>query len=134
MEIGEPIRRKADARLRDFLSQARGDEVARTILHLGTKATEFELPPRMRFGHDRFRDREVLIAERQDTIGAAIADAITELRKLELNPLGGRVSPVVVVDGTARQIAQALHLDSVRQASLDQPIDIIEPKSGWAIG
>jgi hypothetical protein len=54
---------------------------------------------------------------------------VTEkLTNLGLKPRGGRYAPVVVITGRADAVREAIALDAVSGAALDESLDLIEPE------
>lgn len=128
MQAADTALSKADARLKDFLRRARGDEQVRAIITLGEESVPEEVPEQISMGEYGVQRRAIADRRRQ-VIQELVAPVMQQLNELSLQPLGGTYSPVVVVMGTADQVRQALELHGVRHATLDRRIDLIAPKA-----
>jgi len=127
---------KADPLLQDALGQAEEDEVFRVVMLLGSEGRDEEKrligqePDPSQFP-SRTAYRRVLIEQRQDQLADDIGQTLEALQGLSLAPRGGKISRVVVVEGRAQQIVTALDLPGVQHASLDRPIELVEPRHQW---
>lgn len=122
MELDARLVAKIDPLLQELLSQAKGEEEIRAIVVLDADAVQVgrvlspsEFPSRQAY-------REALLAQRREQMGGALAETLHQLRALSLKTTGDAVSPVVMVEGSAKQWLQALTLPGVRHANLDQLI------------
>lgn len=124
---------KTDPLLRDALRQAEGDEVLRAVMLLGPESGDDE---KGRVGQkldpsqfpSRADYRRALIEQRQSRLADDIGQTLQALQGLSLAPRGGEISRVVVVEGSARQILVSLDLPGIQHASLDRPIELVEPR------
>lgn len=124
---------KIDPLLQDALRQAEGNEILRAVMLLGPESGDAEkvwvsreLDPSQFPSRKAYR--QALIEQRQSQLADDIGQTLEALQDLALAPRGGKVSRVVVVEGQAHQILTALDLPGVQHASLDQPIELIEPR------
>jgi hypothetical protein len=124
---------KTDPLLQDVLGQADGSEVFRVVMLLGSESKEEERrsldqePDPSQFP-SRKAYRQALIDQRQSQLADDIGQTLETLQELSLAPRGGKISRVVVVEGQAQQILTALDLPGVQHASLDQAIELVEPR------
>jgi hypothetical protein len=115
---------KIDPLLQEALSQAQGDEELRAIVVLDAPTTPVGQVLSPADFSTRQAYREALVAQRKAHMGSALEESLHQLRRLDLKPIGDSVSPVVMVEGSARQLLQALALSEVRLANLDQFIGL----------
>lgn len=133
MKLDKRHTEKIDPLLRDALRRAEEKEILRTVMVLGPESKdaekglrEQELDPSQ--FPSRVEYRQALIKHRQAKLADDIGDTLQALRDLSLTPRGGTISRAVVVEGSARQILASLDLPGVRHASLDRPIQLVEPR------
>jgi hypothetical protein len=121
---------KADPLLQNALRQATEDETLRVLVSLRPESqaeVEPGAPSPEQFS-DRVSYRQAIIQHQQVHQGQNLEKAIGELKRLSLDVQGGAISPVVVVTGSAKDIARALDLPNVTHASLDREINVTQPK------
>lgn len=126
MKIDERYLTKADPQLRNALKEAKGSEVLRAIMLLGSDEEGHDLDQDLHPSEfpSRRAWREALIARRQRELELEIRDTLQALKNLDLKARGGKTSRTVVVEGPARQILTSLELPGVRHASLDRSIEL----------
>lgn len=130
MLLTETQQSKVDEHLLGELRNAKGDEKITVCMSI-VRAVEWssEAPEPSQYP-DRVAWRRALIAFRQQEVRESISDVLEQLRAMELQILGGNVSHMVVVLGTAQRIAEALSLQRVGRAVLDQPLSPPRPRRG----
>ncbi len=133
MELNTTQIEKIDPRLQSALKKASGDEVLRAVVMLGRADGEAESnPDGPALDPSSFQSRadykQELINQQRQKIADGIGETLRELKGLSLVVHGGEVSRVVVAEGPARQILASLDIPGVRHASLDQRIQLIEPR------
>lgn len=126
MELDRITINKADPSLRDKLQRAPGDETIRVVMVLGNDESGLRLEdqPHPSQYPTRTAWREALIQRRRLQVAGKIGDTLEDLRRLSLNPQGGSLGTVVVVEGPASKIAKSLELPGVRHATLDMAIGL----------
>lgn len=133
MELNTMQIEKIDARLQNALKKANGDEVLRAVVTLGRVDGEAESNPGgpaldpSNFPSREHYKQELIKQQRQKTADG-IGETLKELKGLSLVVHGGEVTRVVVAEGPARQILASLDIPGVQHASLDQRIQLIEPR------
>ncbi|HBY81605.1 MAG TPA: histidine kinase, partial [Cyanobacteria bacterium UBA11148] len=108
--------------------QARGDEIIRVIVRLGSDQNNLKLDvidpplePKQFSSYEAYR--QALIDHRKSQIVEVVGDTIEELENLSLKPLGGgKLTPIIVVEGSPEKILRALELPGVHHATLDRLI------------
>jgi hypothetical protein len=133
MKLDEKQIEKIDPLLRDVLKDAEGDEVLRVVMVLESVKKDSEVDskkekPDPTKHSSQTAYRESLIEERQREVELETGETRRELENLSLEVRGGKISKTCVVEGSARQILASLELPGVHHASLDQPIELIEPR------
>lgn len=122
---------KIDALLREALTRADEGEVLRTIMVL-REAEEQERAGHTALAPKQFSSRAAyrgaLLNQRSVQIGQELQDTLQALTGLSLLTRGGATSRTLVVEGAKDQILSALNLPGVRHATLDQPLELVEPK------
>jgi hypothetical protein len=135
MKLDEKQIEKTDSLLCKALKDAEGDELLRVVMVLESERSGSEEGSKMEkldaSGYpSQTVYREALIEKRQKEIAQKTGETRKELEKLSLVVRGGKISRTCVVEGSARQILASLELPGIRHASLDQPIELIEPRRG----
>lgn len=128
---------KIDPLLRKALTNARGDEVLRALMVLGSESPDHTMggkkqTPRPSAFPTRGAYRMAMIEQRQGDIERTIGETRRALAALDLRPRGGRTGHTVVIEGPAQQILKSLTLPGVRHASLDQQIQLVRPRRSAA--
>ena len=130
MHLKEDQITKIDPLLEEVLMNAMGDEKMRVIMTLGN---ENQLRNNQSFSNLKPADfpspiayRQALIERRKNQLSQVIGDTIQELQNLSLKPIGGTMSRVVVVEGSATAILNSLELSGVNNVSLDQLVGLPE--------
>ena len=115
---------KVDPLLEQALKQARGDEEIVVVMSLELQRPLASSPfhPKEFPSYEDYR--KALIDYRQQEFAEGLEETLQELRNLDLRTTGGNVSKVWGVQGTAKQILQALELPGVRHATIDQMIGL----------
>ncbi|MFN9558849.1 MAG: NACHT domain-containing protein [Dolichospermum sp.] len=130
MNLKEDQISKIDPLLEEFLMNARGDEKIRVIMTLGdeNQLRNNQALPMLEPGNfpSPIAYRQALIERRKNQLSEVIGNTIQELRNLSLKPLGGTMSRVVVVEGSATDILNSLELSGVNNVSLDQLVGLPE--------
>ncbi|MEH1911298.1 MAG: NACHT domain-containing protein [Nostoc sp.] len=130
MKLNESQIAKIDPFLEDVLMRAKGDEVIRAIMTLGNEnqinsnASNSSLEPQQFASSEAYR--QALIDQRKSQVAEVLGDTIEELQQLSLKPVGGGLSRVVVVEGSADAILRSLALSGVNHVTLDQLIALPE--------
>lgn len=125
MQLDEKYIAKIDPLMEEALRQARGDEEMIAIMSLDLKKPLVKEPfhPKEFPTYEDYR--KTLIEYRQKEFAEGLGDTLQELRNLSLKILtGGTISRTLAVEGTARQILQALELPEVRHATIEQMIGL----------
>ncbi len=130
MNLKEDQISKIDPFLEEALMNARGDEKLRVIMTLGDenqlrshqnvanlKPADFPSPTAYRLA---------LIERQKNQLSEVIGDTIQELQNLSLKPIGGTMSRVLVVEGSATDILSSLELSGVNHVSLDLLVGLPE--------
>ncbi|MFN5895632.1 MAG: NACHT domain-containing protein, partial [Dolichospermum sp.] len=130
MNLKEDQISKIDPLLEEFLMNARGDEKMRVLMILGdeNQLSNNQALPMLEPGNfpSPIAYRQALIERRKNQLSEVIGNTIQELRNLSLKPLGGTMSRVVVVEGSATDILNSLELSGVNNVSLDQLVGLPE--------
>lgn len=130
MNLKEDQITKIDPLLEEFLMNAKGDEKIRVIMTLGDEnqlKSNQTLPILNPSDFSSSVDyRQALIERRKNQISQVIGETIQELQDLSLKPVGGTMSRVIVVEGSATDILRSLELSGVNHVSLDQLIGLPE--------
>ena len=115
---------KVDPLLEQALKQARGDEEMVVVMSLELKKPLVSSPfhPKEFPSYEDYR--KALIDYRKREFAEGLEETFQELRNLSLKTTGGNVSKVVGVQGTAKQILQAVELPGVRHATIQQLIGL----------
>jgi hypothetical protein len=130
MNLKEDQISKIDPLLEEALINARGDEKLRVIMTLGDEnqlrshQNVANLKPADFPSHTAYR--QALIERRKNQISEVIGDTIQELQNLSLKPIGGTMSRVLVVEGSATDILSSLELSGVNNVNLDQLVGLPE--------
>ncbi|MFN7657167.1 MAG: hypothetical protein ACK5P3_03255, partial [Dolichospermum sp.] len=137
MNLKEDQISKIDPLLEEFLMNARGDEKMRVIMILGdeNQLRNNQALPMLEPGNfpSPIAYRQALIERRKNQLSEVIGTTIQELRNLSLKPLGGTMSRVVVVEGSATDILNSLELSGVNNVSLDQLVGLPEVAPDQAV-
>ncbi|MFN7852251.1 MAG: NACHT domain-containing protein [Dolichospermum sp.] len=130
MNLKEDQISKIDPLLEEALMNARGDEKMRVIMTLGdeNQLRNSQALPMLEPGNfsSSIAYKQALIERRKNQLSQVIGDTIQELRNLSLKPVGGTMSRVVVVEGSATDILNSLELSGVNNVSLDQLVGLPE--------
>lgn len=130
MNLKEDQISKIDPLLEEFLMNARGDEKIRVIMTLGdeNQLRNNQALPMLEPANfpSPTAYRQALIERRKNQLSEVIGNTIQELQNLSLKPLGGTMSRVVVVEGSATDILNSLELSGVNNVSLDQLVGLPE--------
>ncbi len=130
MNLKEDQISKIDPLLEEALMNARGDEKMRVIMTLGdeNQLRNSQALPMLEPGNfsSSIAYRQALIERRKNQLSQVIGDTIQELQNLSLKPIGGTMSRVVVVEGSATAILNSLELSGVNNVSLDQLVGLPE--------
>ncbi|MDB9436568.1 NACHT domain-containing protein [Dolichospermum lemmermannii CS-548] len=130
MNLKEDQISKIDPLLEEALMNARGDEKMRVIMTLGdeNQLRNSQALPMLEPGNfsSSIAYRQALIERRKNQLSQVIGDTIQELQNLSLKPVGGTMSRVVVVEGSAIDILNSLELSGVNNVSLDQLVGLPE--------
>ncbi|MDB9449280.1 NACHT domain-containing protein [Dolichospermum circinale] len=130
MNLKEDQISKIDPLLEEALMNARGDENIRVIMTLGdeNQLRNSQTLPILEPGNfsSSIAYRQALIERRKNQLSQVIGDTIQELQNLSLKPVGGTMSRVVVVEGSAIDILNSLELSGVNNVSLDQLVGLPE--------
>ncbi|MCC5668821.1 NACHT domain-containing protein [Nostoc sp. CHAB 5784] len=130
MKLNESQIAKIDPLLQEVLTGAKGNEVIRAIMSLGDEnqirlnASNSSLKPQQFTSSEAYR--QALIDQRKSQLTEVLGDTIEELQQLSLKPVGGGLSRVVVVEGSADAILRSLALSGVNHVTLDQLIALPE--------
>jgi hypothetical protein len=130
MDLNESQIAKIDPLLEEVLIHARGNEEIRAIITLGAEnqikkdASNPPLDPNEFPSYEAYR--QALIDRRKNQLAEAVGDTVQALQNLSLKPIGGTLSRVVVVEGSANAILSCLDLPGVNHVSLDQLIALPE--------
>lgn len=121
MDVKAKTISKADFGLASALAAARPADVLRVVLTLrpSSAAPAVNKTATVQFGA-RSDYRRSLIAAREQKMTQTVGPTIAKLKAMNLAPHGGRVNPVVVVEGKADDILRALSLRGVAKAVLDR--------------
>jgi len=116
---------KINIPLRDALIQAAEDDQLTVIAVLSTNgmAPVTELNPAA--FSSRVDYREALIAQRRSQLQLAIGLTIQSVQDLGLKTSGGSIAPVLVMEGSAKQILAAIELSGVQHVSLDATLALM---------
>jgi hypothetical protein len=132
VNLDNRILAKISPGLRDALAHANAEDECRVLFLLSplheraTEAKTAQLPKSAEFP-DYVSYKRALIDLRRYAVEARQGDTIRALRQLQLNPQGGELGSVVVVEGRVEQLLKGLELPSVTQADIDQPISLSLP-------
>jgi hypothetical protein len=126
MQLNDRQIAKIDPLLQEALKQATGDELVRAIAVLNTDEVAISAALDPEAFSSRLAYREALIAQRQTQLQTELSATMRSLHDLDLKTDGGSISPVLALEGTARQVLAALDLAGVRHASLEQLIGLPE--------
>jgi len=123
MKLNESQIAKIDPLLEDALIHAREDEEMLVIMSLDLQKPLAKDPFKPQ-DFPEYKDyRQALLNYRQQEYAASLGETIQALENLDLKiAAGGTNSRVLVVQGSPKQIAEALELSGVRHASLDRLI------------
>ncbi|MHC5934350.1 NACHT domain-containing protein [Nostoc sp.] len=130
MKLNKSQIAKIDPLLQEVLMGAKGNEVIRAIMSLGDEnqirlnASNSSLKPQQFTSSEAYR--QALIDQRKSQLSEVLGDTIEELQQLSLKPVGGGLSRVVVVEGSADAILRSLALSGVSHVTLDQLIALPE--------
>jgi hypothetical protein len=129
MDLKPSHRRKISRSLRSALEHAQAGTPLRVILSLGDDEDEFEAGASVTPGEfpSRTDYRREAIARRSKDLDRRFGPTLDALRSLNLEVQGGRALRTVVVEGPAEGIAASLDWPEVREARLDEPIELIRP-------
>lgn len=137
MNLKEDHISKIDPLLEEFLMNARGDEKMRVIMILGdeNQLRNNQALPMLEPANfpSPTAYRQALIERRKNQLSEVIGNTIQELQNLSLKPLGGTMSRVVVVEGSATDILNSLELSGVNNVSLDQLVGLPEVATDEAV-
>jgi nucleoside-triphosphatase THEP1 len=137
MNLKEDHISKIDPLLEEFLMNARGDEKIRVIMTLGdeNQLRNNQALPMLEPANfpSPTAYRQALIERRKNQLSEVIGNTIQELQNLSLKPLGGTMSRVVVVEGSATDILNSLELSGVNNVSLDQLVGLPEVATDEAV-
>ncbi|MDZ8184214.1 MAG: NACHT domain-containing protein [Nostoc sp. ChiSLP02] len=137
MKLNESQIAKIDPLLQEVLMSAKGNEVIRAIMSLGDEnqirlnANNSSLKPQQFTSSEAYR--QALIEQRKSQLAEMLGDTIQELQQLSLKPIGGELSRVVVVEGTADDILRSLSLSGVNHVTLDRLIALPEVAPDTAV-
>lgn len=137
MKLNESQIAKVDPLLQEVLMSAKGNEVIRAIISLGDEnqirlnANNSSLKPQQFTSSEAYR--QALIEQRKSQLAEMLGDTIQELQQLSLKPIGGELSRVVVVEGTADDILRSLSLSGVNHVTLDRLIALPEVAPDTAV-
>ncbi len=126
MQLNDRQIAKIDPLLQEALKQATGDELVRAIAVLNTDEVAISAALDPEAFSSRLAYREALIAQRQTQLQTELSATMRSLHDLDLKTDGGSISPVLALEGTARQVLAALDLAGVQHASLEQLIGLPE--------
>jgi hypothetical protein len=130
MNLKEDQISKIDPLLEEALMNARGDEQMRVIMTLGdeNQLRNSQALPILEPANfpSPIAYRQALIERRKSQLSQVIGDTIQDLQNLSLKPVGGTMSRVVVVEGSATAILNSLELSGVNNVSLDQLVGLPE--------
>ena len=115
---------KIDPLLEQALKQARGNEKLVVVMSLELKKPLVSSPfhPKEFPSYEEYR--KALIDYRKREFAEGLEETFQKLRNLSLKTTGGTLSNVLGVQGTAKQILQALELPGVRHATIDRMIGL----------
>ncbi len=133
MNLSRVQQQKIDPLLRDALVRARPEDMLRVVMTLQPDAEQpleadlkRELDPTQ--FHSREAYRRALIEQQKRRTLHEISRTIHELERLLTTVHGGEMSHTVVAEGSAQQVVSALSLTGVQRASLDRPLELVEPR------
>lgn len=133
MKISRSLETKIDSALKRAFETAEVDSILRVILtlraDLGPGGGELN-PKRFK---SRVEYRKAAASAQQRMLAEEIGPTLSVLEKMHLKPRGGRVSPVVVVEGPAQRVLESIGLDAVERANADQEIELIRPERGASV-
>lgn len=122
---------KIDPLLQEALAHARGNETIRIIMSLASETLTIDTVLDPREFPSRQAYRQALIDQRRHQISGSLSEILSTLRDLSLQIVNSTISPVVVVEGIARNVLRSLELPEVKHASLDRLIglpDLVTPE------
>src|SRR5437879_5332621 len=117
MHLNSVHRAKADPSLQSTLEQAHGDEQLRAIVRLHVRPPDREGEPQPSQFPSRRAWREALIAAQQHRMATELQRPLEALQALRLRTRASRISPTVIVEGTAESIRDALEIAEVVAAT-----------------
>jgi hypothetical protein len=126
VNLDNRILAKISPDLRNALANANAGDECR-VLFLLSPAKATQLPKSAEFP-DYVSYKRALIDLRRYEVEARQGDTIRELKQLRLNPQGGELGSVVVVEGSVEQLLKGLELPTVTKADIDQPIILSCPE------
>lgn len=134
MKLKEEHIAKIDPLMEAALRQSHGDEEMIAIINIDLKNPLVKDPFEPKQFSTSEDYRRALIEYRQQEFAEGLRDTLQEIGNISLKILsGGTISRTLVVEGTAKQILQALELPGVRYAAIDQLIALPPIASAQAI-
>lgn len=127
MKLNEELVAKIDPLLEEALRKAKGNELIRAVMILEpqiTTVTKSSLNQNQFPSYQAYR--LALIDRRKSQLADELGDTIQALQNLCLKTLGGTLSRVVVVEGSADAIVRSLELPGVKHVTLDRLIALPE--------
>lgn len=129
MKISTELAAKIGPDLKERLEAVTGETVLRAILTLrGEPENQESAEVDPRTFKNRTEYRKAAAAAQARKTEDDLKSAMVSLEKLQLQTKGGKMSPVVVVEGRADQVLRSIALDTVQHADSDQKIDLIRPE------
>jgi hypothetical protein len=132
MKLAEAALSKADPVLRRALVNAADTDVLRALVtfyengnHQDARPSD-ERPVRSNFESDS-EFRKALLDWNDNEFHRRHQKAVETLTKLKLNPVELPATGTVIVEGSAKNIANALRIPGVQRLILDRPIEIERP-------
>lgn len=133
MNLSRVQQQKIDPLLRDALVHAQPEDTLRVVMTLqpdeeqpAESELEYELDPTQFDSREAYR--RALIEQRRRRTLREISQTLHELERLLTAVHGGEMSHTVVAEGSAQQVVSALSLAGVQRASLDRPLELVEPR------
>ena len=102
-------------------------ELVRVLLKLNV-AAQTPSPSAPAGIKDRRQMREYLIQQRLGLLERELQPTLNELRARNLKVHGGKIAPVVVVEGTADDILRSVTLEKVQRIAPDSELRFVQPE------
>ncbi len=131
MELSKKDLKKVDDSLRKVLAKASADQNLRVILTLGDSSVDKKSSETDSISPSDFKSRaeyrEALIQIRQNSLEKQFAETRKQLKDASLKLRGGKVSRLIVADGSADDIARSLSIPGIKKVTLDKKFELPKP-------